>query len=103
MFAKGPQTFPNRDGFLRGGKWLNTYGISCFLLYLFLCHSKLPLQLRRERLVLRRVSGGRLGGRISKGIGDGVLMAHAMTAGPRSGAGGLVVYWLPHKPAQLKK
>lgn len=59
-------------------------------------HSKLPLKQRRERPVLRRVSEGRLGGRISKGIGDGVLMAHVMTAGPRSGAGSLLVYWLPH-------
>lgn len=59
-------------------------------------HSKLFLKQRREKLVFRRVSEGRLGGRISKGIGDGVLMAHVMTAGPRSGAGGLLVYWLPH-------
>lgn len=59
-------------------------------------HCKLPLKRRRERLVLRRVSGGRLGGLISKGIGDGVLMAHVMTAGLRSGAGSLLVYWLLH-------
>lgn len=60
----------------------------------------------------RRVCGGRMGGRISKGIGDGVLMAHVMAhvlmahvmaAGLRSGAGSLIVDWLPHKPAKMKK
>lgn len=60
----------------------------------------------------RRVHGVCLGSRISKAIGDGmlmahvmahVLMAHMMAAGLRCGAGGLIVDWFPHKPAKMKK
>lgn len=67
MFKTRQQTFPNRDWFLKGGRWLNTYGISCFLLSLLLP----PASLQSSRYekeegssFLSRVCGGCLGGRV---------------------------------------